>query len=560
MKNDPESTIQQLTRDLAEARSRLEAYRVEEENLRKQLLESREQFELAMKGSNDGFWIWFDVTREEEWWSPQWYELLGYEEGEIKATFSGFKSLIHPDDLQEMADRVEAHFKAGQRFDMEYRLKTKDRGYRWFRGRGQAVWDDAGRPLKMAGSIQDIHDHKEAFESLKKSEQDLATAQRIAHLGDWVWNIESNDLRWSDEIFNIFGLDKDKFPATYDAFLNSIHKDDRPLVQEAVRRALEENEDYSIEHRIVLPDGSVRYVHERSQVLRSEDGKPIKMMGTVQDVTDKKLVDMELELHRNKLEDLVAVRTRELESIQEKLLHSEKLSAIGKLAASVAHEFNNPLFGIQNCMAEVLAGVNMEGEYKELLEIGLRECQRIANLIRKLQDFNKPTQMNFEEYDLHQCLDDILILFKKRLKERGIILEKHLDPSVPKLDGVPDQIKQVFLNILQNAEEAISGEGGEISLSSRNMGDKVIVKIKDTGAGISAKNLKRIFEPFFTTKSAVKGTGLGLSICYGIIKAHGGEIEVHSIPGKGTEMDVILPVDKNTKPAFIPVSEIFRSE
>ena len=156
------------------------------------------------------------------------------------------------------------------------------------------LWNDDGSPKYFIAVVEDITRHKFAKDMLTKSEARLSNAQRIAHLGSWDWDIARNELRWSDEIYRIFGLSLQEFGATYEAFLNSVHPDDREFVRESVNQALYEKKPYSIDHRIVLPDGSERIVHEQAEVVFDESGKPVLMSGTVQDITERKQAEKEL--------------------------------------------------------------------------------------------------------------------------------------------------------------------------------------------------------------------------------------------------------------------------
>lgn len=375
---------------------------------------------------------------------------------------------------------------------------------------------------------------------IKQSREDLAEAQAIAQVGNWVWNIKDDSLRWSDEIYRLFGLKPQEFPATYPAFLERVHPEDRSIVEMSVAKALENKKNYNIEHRIILPNGETRYVNERSFIKYDTDNQPKLMIGTVQDITRQKMFELELENYRQHLEELVDERTKELQLSKDQLIHSEKLAAIGKLVASFAHEFNNPLFGVIVAIEEIDENVKMDDDYKVMLSIAIRECKRMADLIRSLQDFNKPSSQRVESVGLHKILDDILIFTAKTLKESNISLSKNYARVLPKVLVVEDQIKQVILNVLQNAEYACSDSGGEIGLTSEFDEESVILHIRDNGCGISEANIGKIFEPFFTTKSSIKGTGLGLSVSHGIMKANGGDIKINSTEGQGTTVSLIF--------------------
>ncbi len=190
---------------------------------------------------------------------------------------------------------------------------------------------------------------------------------------------------------------------------------------------------------------------------------------------------------------------------------------------------------------EIIALDKLE-ELADLVLLACRECDRVAGLVRKLQDFNRPSTEIPVIMDIHEILNDMILLMNKKLTKHKIRIETHYDSQISDIEIVPDQIKQVILNLLQNAEEAIPPEGGQITVSTESLESRVKIHVRDTGCGIPPENMKNIFDPFFTTKAAVKGTGLGLSVSYGIIKSHGGDIEVKSRPGEGTTFTLVLPV------------------
>lgn len=242
------------------------------------------------------------------------------------------------------------------------------------------------------------------------------------------------------------------------------------------------------------------------------------------------------------LEEKVRQRTAQLEASHDQLLHSEKLSALGKLAASISHEFNNPILGIRNILEQIQSSVSLDSEFKELVQLAIRESSRVMDLATKLKQFYRPSTGNMTLLDLHVILDDMIVLKNKNFLEKKIKLVKQYSTQLPKIKAVEDQLKQVILNLLQNAEESYSPEGGTLEVSTDQTDSGVEIKIKDAGCGIAEQHVKNIFEPFFTTKSAVKGTGLGLFVSYGIIKRHGGDIRCDSAPGKGTVFTISLPL------------------
>ncbi len=236
---------------------------------------------------------------------------------------------------------------------------------------------------------------------------------------------------------------------------------------------------------------------------------------------------------------------KDLRKSQNHLMHAEKLSTIGKLSASIAHEFNNPICGIKNVL-ETVAETNLTDDNNELVLIAIKECHRMANLVEKLQDFNRPSSGEISQVNIHDVIDNVLLLCKKKLKEKNIVVEKHYTDYSPSIKAVNDQIAQVFLNLIQNAEEAVDDKGGMITITTTCTKSEILINIKDTGVGIDPQNISTIFEPFVTTKSAVKGTGLGLFVCYGIVKKSEGKITVRSQIDRGTTFTVTFPDKGNT--------------
>lgn len=231
--------------------------------------------------------------------------------------------------------------------------------------------------------------------------------------------------------------------------------------------------------------------------------------------------------------------TRE-QHLMEQLHHAQKMEAIGKLAASIAHEFGNPLLGIRFALRDVQQRLGPDSEDKKLLHLAENECDRMRKLIRDLQQFNRPTTRQKTVFDLHRILEEILTLNHNFLSKRRIVLNRVYAPSPLLVTAVEDQIRQVFINLTINAADAMAQQGGTLTIRTFAGVDDVKVCVQDSGSGIAPENLGRIFEPFFTTKAAVEGAGLGLPVSYGIVRAHGGSIEVQSEPGK-TIFTVTLP-------------------
>ena len=262
------------------------------------------------------------------------------------------------------------------------------------------------------------------------------------------------------------------------------------------------------------------------------------------DITEMEIAKQALKKAHDDLEEKVAERTAELQQSHAQLLHSEKLAAVGNLAASIAHEFNNPLQSVMTIVKGLGRYAALEKDEHELVELALQECHRMKNLIADLRDFFLPSSGKRSPVDIHGTIDALLLLSKKEYSTKGVRVVKKYGGNIVPITAVGDQLKQVFLNLLNNAADAIGERGGIITISTEAIGgETVAIHIADTGTGIDAANMQHIFEPFFTTKPDLKGTGLGLSVSYGIVKKHGGRIEVQSEAGKGSIFSVYLPVE-----------------
>jgi len=234
---------------------------------------------------------------------------------------------------------------------------------------------------------------------------------------------------------------------------------------------------------------------------------------------------------------------RQLRHTQEQLLHSEKLAAMGRLTSQLAHELNNPIYGIMNTLELLKTEIPPENKRRKLLDMSLSETVRLADMLRKMLSFSKPEQEEKSRVDVNKILDELIMLHEKQLQENDIKINFDLAENLEMIYASPNQLRQVFLNLIANARDAMP-TGGHLMVATRQEKDQIIITISDSGFGIKEEHLGKIFDSFFTTKDSVKGVGLGLSVCYGFIKDHGGDIHVESTPEAGTTFTITLPVNQ----------------
>ena len=296
----------------------------------KELIQSEWDMALAQKIARLGSWV-YNMSTHEVRMSNETHRIFETSPQTFQGTYKAFLKLIHPDDRQRVDASHQESFRTGKGHQVEYRIPLPDDTERIIYEESKVFLDDLDNPLKARGIVQDITERKKVEEALRHSERELSIAQKIGKMGNWVYDIEIDELWWSDEVYRIFGLRPKEFNASYQAFLNTVHPEDREFV-DATNKKILKQKNYSMDHRIVLPDGTIRTVHQECKTFYNEQGKPQKLRGIVQDITERKQAE------------------EKLKTYQEQLLHAEKLSSIGKLSASIAHEINNPLFGIRNVL------------------------------------------------------------------------------------------------------------------------------------------------------------------------------------------------------------------
>lgn len=230
----------------------------------------------------------------------------------------------------------------------------------------------------------------------------------------------------------------------------------------------------------------------------------------------------------------------QLRETRERLLQSEKLAAMGKLTSQIAHELNNPLYGIMNTLELLKTEVSQESKRRKILDMALSETVRLADLLHKMLSFSKPDEEEKQPTDINTILDEILLLVRKQLQENGILISSSFSDDMDMVYASKNQLRQVFLNMISNARDSMP-DGGTLTVKTAGKDGKIHIEISDTGTGIKEENLNKIFDAFFTTKDNVKAVGLGLSVCYGFVREHGGDIRVSSEWGSGTTFTIILP-------------------
>ncbi len=422
----------------------------------------------------------------------------------------------------------------GEVVGLEAAWMKNDGSVIFVRENAKAIRDAKGDISCYEGTAENITERKRAEEALRLSEDRLKKAQAIAHIGSWDWNIEENTLSWSEELYRIFGVSRDTFELSHGSIESLIHPEDIESNNQQVKRLLEEADSGEYSFRAVRPDGEIRHLNEIFEVLRDREGTAVRAFGTIQDVTER-------------------------ERLLQRLIQSEKTAAVGTLAYGIAHEFNNILAGI---MANAEYGLSSDdvNQIKECFKVVVENSQRGSSITNSLLAVAGEKKRKRELANVRQALENVLSFSRRELEKLGIRVAQSLQ-DVPDIFCDPGEFSEVFLNMVNNARDAMTPKGGTLTVKIDHARDNIRIAFEDTGYGISEEIKDRIFDAFVTTKGAlgsskVPGTGLGLFVSRGIVDSYGGTIEVSSRPGKGARFTVIVPVTSNLSPERASKKEI----
>jgi PAS domain S-box-containing protein len=460
--------------------------------------------------------------------NPAISETFGYTQADFEKGLDGFQMII-PDDQERLASNIQRLLRGERRGPSEYTGIRKDGStFPLMIYPGVIVRND--KPMRIMGAIIDLTDRKRMEESLKKSNLSLAEAQRISHIGNWEWNIGDNTMYWSDEIHRIIKDTPPMCDGDPEVFFDLIFPDDREMVREAVEKAMNEGATSEIEHRIVRRDGMVRDIRQLVEPTFDDTGRITRLIGIVQDVTDKKQAE------------------RDLQNARDQLLQSEKLASMGRLSAGVAHEILNPtsIIFMELQMLQMMG--TLSPDVLEELKICMDQVKRIVTIAENLKQFSRVPEKKITNASLNELIDHVLALYATQLKIEEIKTEVRYQSDLPLIAMDREKMEQVILNLITNAVAAMEGKDTKVlriaterETKGRNY-DELKITIADTGTGIKSEHISKIFDPFFTTKAQGKGTGLGLSISYGIIHDHGGKIWAENNQWGGVSFFVTLPV------------------
>ena len=448
--------------------------------------------------------------------------LLGYEDKKEFLKIDIVKDLyVNPEDRKTFMALVE---KLGFVKDFEVEFKKKNGERITVLLTATAKRDGKGTTIGYEGLNIDITDRKKMEKELKEANDFLINLIESSVDGIIVTKMKGDILIFNKGAENLLGYKAEEVVGKMN--IRSIYQ---PGIAKEVMDKLRSPDfggvgkltSFPIFHR--RKNGELIEGDLSASIIYDEKGNEIASVGIFKDLRERLGIE------------------RELQKMQEALLQSEKLAAMGRLTSQIAHELNNPIYGIMNTLELLKTEIPPENKRRRILELSLSEIERLSEMLRNMLSFSKPEEEKRRPIKIDELIEGILLVMEKQMKESNIQVEASFDPDIPEIMASTNQMRQVMLNILKNAKEAMPG-GGTLFVRASKKDHRVLIHIQDTGIGIPEEIRDKIFDAFFTTKQKVKGVGLGLSVCYGIIKDHGGEIKVESEAAKGTTFTISLPI------------------
>ena len=458
-----------------------------------------------------------------EYLSKPWHDYTGLSPEDSHGW--GWQLAFHPEDLPPLMKKWQELSISGAPGEIEARLRRRDGVYRWFLIRVQPLRNDEGEIVRWYGTSTDIEDRKVAEEALARSEAFLAEGQRLSRTGSFSWCVQSGEIACSEQLYRIFEFEQGT-TVTLERIGSRFHPEDLPILNAMIDRTREGASDFEYEHRLLMPDHTVKYLH---LVARRDTAGRLEYIGAVQDVTQRRLSEEALGRARSE-------HTR-----------VARVTSLGMLTAAIAHEVNQPLSGIitnaSTCLRMLSADPpNIDGA-RETVRRTIRDGNRASDVITRLRTLYCKKEPVLESMDLNEAAREVAALSSTEIQRNGVTLRQELADDLPPALGDRVQLQQVILNLLRNAVDAMSAIDDRprelLIRTERDEDHQLRLSVKDSGVGLAPEAAEKIFEAFYTTKT--DGMGIGLSISRSIIETHQGRLRATRNEGPGSTFSFSIP-------------------
>jgi len=484
----------------------------------------------AQRLTQTGSYAIHGTSRETSYWSEEMFRLFGFDPQQGLPRFEQWVQRIHPEDRDKFKLASDRTLLKNLDCDVEFKIVKPDGTVRHIHGIGHPVLSPNGELVQVVGTMVDTTERISAEEALKRSETYLAQAQRVANMGSWVFDtIRMKPVYLSTEWHRLQDFDpKDGMP-TWEQRLQRIHPADRVSYEGAFKRAIAEKSDLDEEFRILLPNSTVRYIRSLGHPVLDAFGEVTQMIGVVMDVTESRQAEQEHERLRQELAHLS---------------HLNRVSTIGELTASLAHEIKQPI-GAAVTNAEVcLRLLNQNSpDVPEAREAALemtKDARRAADIIDRVRSLYRKGSTHQEMVDVNDLIQEMIVMLRDEANRHSVTTRTDLAEGLPKVMADRVQLQQALMNLMLNGIEAICGPCGQLTIQSQLAeDDQLLISVADTGVGVPDDDIDKIFQAFFTTKP--HGTGLGLAITRSIVESHGGRIWATTNAERGAAFHFTLP-------------------
>ena len=504
----------------------------EQELLTRELERQQAHLTEAQKLSHTGSWVFHSDREELLNCSDEFFRIFGLNPQEGVPTAEQLRNRIHPEDRDRARENRRKQFHERREFVDDYRVVLPDGTVKYLHIVGHPSLDANGNLVEYVGTAMDITDRKRAQEALQRSEAYLAEAQKLTHTGSWAWRFVDRKMKTeyhSEEWYRIYGFNPAPGSPTWGEFIERVHPEDRLSWKGITERAIVEKADYDHEFRILFPNGKVKWIHAVGHPVFSNTGDLEGFVGSSTDVTELKSAERERE------------RLRQLEA---DLAHTNRVSTLGEMAASLAHEIKQPIAAAitsANSCVEWLAHEppNLDRARAAAARID-KYGNRAAEIIDRIRSFYRKSLPQRELADVNGMIQEMLALLKGEADRYSVAMRTDLSTELPGIMVDRVQLQQVFMNLVLNAIEAMRDSGGELTVKSQRQDGQLQFSVSDTGVGLPAEKMEQIFSAFFTTKT--QGSGMGLAISRSIVESHGGRLWATVNDGRGATFHFTLPI------------------